>query len=60
MQNSKQEMAIRTLRFRSETLALSRIGERWRGRAARVSVPTPQTAVAIVHSVWFKSDPYFY
>ena len=57
MRNLKQEMAIRTLRFRSEASALSRIGERWRVRAAHVAVPTPQTAVAIVHSVWSKSDP---
>ena len=54
------EMAIRTLRFRSQASTLSRIGERWRVRAARVSVPTPQTAVAIVHSVWSKSDPCLY
>jgi len=54
------EMAIRTLRFRSQAPTLSRIGERWRVRAARVSVPTPQTAVAIVHSVWSKSDPCLY
>ena len=60
MRNFNHEMASRTLRFRSEAPTLSRIGERWRVRAARVSVPTPQTAVAIVHSVWSKSDPCLY
>jgi hypothetical protein len=57
MRNFNHEMAIQTLRFRSEASTLSRIGERWRVRAARVSVPTPQTAVAIVHSVWSTDYP---
>jgi hypothetical protein len=60
MRRLNSEMAIRTLRFRSAASTLSRIGERWRVRAARVFVPAPQTAVAIVHSVWSKSDPCLY
>ena len=44
MRNFNHEMAIQTLRIRSEASTLSRIGERWRVRAGRVSVPTPQTA----------------
>ena len=56
MRRLNGEMAIQTLRFRSEASTLLRIGEHWRVRAARVSVPTPQNAVAIVHSIWCKSE----
>ena len=60
MRRLNREMAIRTLRCRSQASTLLRIGEHWRVRVARVSVPTPQNAAAIVHSIWSKSEPCLY
>jgi hypothetical protein len=61
MRKVNHEMAIRTLRLGSDTSTLSsRFEERWKIRAAGVTVPAPREAVAMFHSVWSRPSPRLY